>query len=81
MARISRKDQEEINEVILHLWAAVDQAQIMDIVTFAFTNLSYKLKKDVLKDLFDYAADEGNKSGVLSDDELKEWLERAEQII
>lgn len=81
MAGISKQDQKEINEVILHLLAAVDQAQIMDMVNFAFTNLSYKLKKDVLKELFDYATSEGYKSGALPDDELKEWLERAEQII
>lgn len=81
MARVTKQDQKEINEVILTLWAAVDQAQIMDLVEFAFTNLPYKLKKDVLKDLFDYAMQEGNKSGILTHDELKQWLERAEQII
>lgn len=81
MGKNSKQDQKEINETILHLWAAVDQAQAMDLVKFAFTNLPYKLKKDILKDLFDYAAQEGNKSGIMTDAEIKKWLERAEQII
>ncbi|MBD5547534.1 MAG: hypothetical protein HDQ97_09060 [Lachnospiraceae bacterium] len=79
--KVTKSDHKEINEVIRHLWAAVDQAQIMDLVEFAFENLPYKLKKDVLKELFDYASQDGNKSGIIKPEELKEWLERAEKII
>ncbi len=78
---ISKSDQKEINEVMLGLWAAVDQAQIMDLIEFAFKNLPYKLKKDVLKNLYDYAKYDSCKSGVIGDEELEKLLERAEEII
>jgi len=73
--------EQEINEVIIKLWGAVDQAQIMDLVEYAFKCCPYIIKKDILRHLYQYAKQDGCKSGVLSQDEIEEWLKKAEQII
>lgn len=81
MPKISKKDEQEINEVLLGIWASVDQAQVQDLVNFAFRSCPYHIKKDILKDLFDYAMQEGNINVGFDAEERLELLKRAELII
>lgn len=81
MPKISKKDEQEINEVLLGLWASVDQAQIQDLVKFAFRSCPYHIKKDILEDLYDYAMQDSNLNEGFDMDEQLELLKRAELII
>lgn len=84
MGRISKEDEKEINEVICYLWEHVDQAQIMDLVDFAFKNCPYKAKKDILKDLYDYGVQsfEYDTLNLGTDkEEFAEYLKKADLII
>lgn len=60
------EEKAEIKEIIRHLWTAV--------------NLPYELEKDIVKILYDYASQDGIKSGVIETKELQKWLKCAEKI-
>lgn len=78
------RSRKEMDEVIAKLWASVDQAQIMDIAEYAFRKCPYREKRNILKELYDYAAGE-HKLGILNPgvkkEELRELLDRAERLL
>ena len=71
----------ETNDILLHLWAAVDQADVMDLVEFSFVNLPKRKKQELLKNLLDYASQDGCKSGIMPEEELSEWIDKARKIL
>ena len=76
-----KRETDEITEVIHYLWNNVDQAQIMDIVDFAFKTCLLKAKKAILERLYDYGVDSLEYDSAIDKSELKKWVEKAEEIL